>query len=62
MTARMIDRCEYCGDDLGESVEKWAGEPVTCGKHECERWVREELEAEREEAHYQLDRAMGWDR
>jgi hypothetical protein len=52
----------YCG---------WCGEPVdaaawerfpTCGARECERAAREEEIGEREEAHGQLDRDMGWDR
>lgn len=59
--SRMINRCEYCGDDLGGPVEKWPGEPVTCGKHECERWAYEEIQAACDEAHDQLDR-MGWNR
>ena len=55
-----LTQCEFCGDDLGGAVEKWPGEPVTCGKRECERWVWEEMQRIREEAHEQLDRDMGW--
>jgi hypothetical protein len=55
-----IHNCEYCGDDLGCEIEKWPGEPITCGKRECERWAREEALAERDEAHDRLDRDMGW--
>lgn len=54
-------QCEYCGDDLGGSVDKYHGEPVTCGKRECARWAYEETQIAREEAHENLDRMMGWD-
>ena len=57
---RKISECEYCGDDIGGEVEKWPGEPVTCGKRECDRWARDEIMGAREEAHEQLDRDMGW--
>ncbi len=55
-----LTQCEYCGDDLGYEVERVHGEPAVCGKRECERWVWEEAQAEREEAHERLDRDMGW--
>ncbi len=55
-----ISQCEYCGDDLDGEVDKLPGEIVTCGKRECERWVRDEQQAERDEAHAQLDRDRGW--
>lgn len=55
-----VSHCENCGDDIGQDVEKWPGEFVTCGKPQCDRVAREEYQAQREEAHEQLDRDMGW--
>lgn len=60
--ARRISQCEYCGEDLGGSVDKYPDELVTCGARECERWARDEMLAARDEAHEQLDRDMGFDR
>jgi len=58
---RKVSQCEYCGEDLGGPVEKWSQmDLITCGKRECERWARDEEAAERDEAHEQLDRNMGW--
>ncbi len=57
---RKISQCERCGDNLGSAVEKWPGEMVTCGKHECEREARADERARREEAHEQLDRDLGY--
>jgi hypothetical protein len=54
-------QCEYCGDDLGGFVDKRYGEPVTCGKRECERWAYEDTRIDREDAHERLDRMRGWD-
>ena len=53
--------CDYCGDTI-DVRERYGNELVTCGKRECERWARNQEMAEREEAHEQLDRDMGWDR
>lgn len=58
--ARKVSHCEYCGDALGRDVEKWPGEIVTCGKRECVRYERDCHQQEREEAHEQLDRDMGY--
>ncbi len=55
-----ISHCEFCGDDLGEEIDKRHGETITCGKLACERRLREEQQADREEAHEQLDRDRGW--
>jgi hypothetical protein len=53
--------CWYCGASLGE-IEDSHYEPTdTCGKRECERAANDEARAQREEAHRQLDRDMGWD-
>lgn len=57
---RKIHNCEYCGEDLGCDVDKWPGEMVTCGKQECQRAERDFYQEQREEAHEQLDRDMGY--
>lgn len=36
-----VSHCEYCGEDLGREVERWAGEIVVCGKPECTRYERD---------------------
>lgn len=50
--------CAYCGDEMGCYDDYHRDD--TCGRQECERWAREELQAEREDAHEELDRDMGW--
>jgi len=53
--------CDYCGEYLGGPVEKYdSSDLITCGKQECERWARDELRAQREEAHRQLDEDLGY--
>ena len=51
--------CAYCGKDMGP-YDKYACAGDTCGERECERWARDNVYAEREEAHERLDRDMGW--
>lgn len=51
--------CAYCGEDMGEWT-RFSDRNDTCGAQECERWACDEAIAEREEAHEQLDRDMGW--
>lgn len=58
--ARKVTQCEYCGDDLGHEVEKWPGDFIVCGKRECVRAERDHYAGQREEAHEQLDRDMGY--
>lgn len=56
-----VAHCEYCGDDLGDKVERYHGDPpVTCGKQDCERWARDCMAEQREDAHRDLDDRMGW--
>jgi hypothetical protein len=50
--------CFWCGDALSKFDAY--GELLTCGKSECERGARDQQQAERDEAHEQLDRDMGW--
>jgi hypothetical protein len=56
-----VQHCEYCGEDLGGKVDRYNGDPpVTCGKQECERWARDCMAEQREDAHRDLDDRMGW--
>jgi hypothetical protein len=50
--------CFNCGEELGFST--WSDPLDTCGKPECDREARDAMQAERDEAHEQLDRDMGW--
>lgn len=46
-----VQHCEYCGKELGEFA--WSRRldgPLTCGGRECEREVRHEEQAERDDA------------
>lgn len=51
--------CWNCGADMGP-WDKFSDRRDTCGNLECERESRNAYEAERFEAHEQLDRDMGW--
>ncbi len=52
--------CFYCGAELGMSAYY---EPLdTCGKLECDRAARDAAQEERDVAHEQLYRDMGWGR
>lgn len=50
--------CFNCGEPIGEST--YADPYDTCGKTECYRAVNDAIDAERAEAHEQLDRERGW--
>jgi hypothetical protein len=50
--------CFNCGEDIGIYADYERTD--TCGKQECEREARDMLRQERDEAHEQLDRDMGW--
>jgi len=50
--------CFNCGAELGRYREH---DPLdTCGKAECNREAQNAVEAERYEAHRQLDKDRGW--
>lgn len=51
--------CFNCGEDIGEK-DRFSDPLDTCGRPECNREARNAFEAERAEAHEQLDRDMGW--
>jgi hypothetical protein len=56
--APKMRHCFNCGEELGFYAD-W--EPLdSCGRPECEREARSAREAERSEAHEQLDRDRGW--
>lgn len=52
--------CAYCGESLGFYVQYSSRGRDTCGKPECDRWARDEAQAEREEAHRRLDEDLGY--
>lgn len=58
---RAMRYCFYCGEELGV-YDDFGERYETCGKRECERAARDSQAQEREEAHEQLDREMGYDR
>lgn len=53
--------CYNCGANMGFIEDRHYDRRDTCGTMECEQRYREDERAEREEAHEQLDRNMGWD-
>ena len=58
--AKKMRHCFNCGEELG--VLDWYDRWDHCGKQECAREARDGMRAEREEAHEQLDRDLGYDR
>jgi hypothetical protein len=55
-----LQHCFYCGKEVGV-FKSWPGELVDCGARECAREAAAAYRQEREEAHDNLDRQMGWD-
>jgi len=55
-----IRHCPYCGDDMGFVLDRNHDRRDPCGKPECNRECADTYAQEREEAHEQLDRDMGW--
>lgn len=50
--------CFFCGEELGRYRDY---DPLdNCGKSECQREARDAARQERNDAHEQLDREMGW--
>ena len=58
MNEAKMQYCDYCGDEIGVG-HRYYRDRQTCGKGECERWARDEEQAERDQAHEELDRNMG---
>jgi len=52
--------CWNCGKSLGVIQNRYYDRTDTCGARECERELRDQLRAKREEAHRELDERMGW--
>ena len=52
--------CWNCGEDMGFIENRYYDKHDTCGKLECQREERNAYAAEREEAHEQLDRDLGY--
>ena len=52
--------CWVCGVSLGVVENRYYDRSDTCGSRECAREARDAAIAERDEAHEQLDRDMGW--
>lgn len=51
--------CFYCGTDIGPK-DRFSEALDDCGAQECQRAARDAYAQEREEAHEQLDRDMGY--
>ena len=58
---KRMRHCFWCGVELGVYDDIDSDPLDTCGKIECEREARNEARREREEAHEQLDRDLGWE-
>lgn len=55
-----LRHCWNCGADMGVIEDRYYDRSDTCGAAECAREARDQARAERDEAHEQLDRDMGW--
>jgi hypothetical protein len=51
--------CWNCGQSMGWIANYAYERTDTCGARECEREARDQEQAERDDAHDQLDRDMG---
>lgn len=61
MSKEQMKYCAYCGAEIGmASRATGLNDPESCGQRECDREVNAMYRAEREEAHEQLDRDMGY--
>lgn len=57
---KKMRHCFNCGAELGVYADY---DPLdTCGANECEREARIAVSQQRDEAHEQLDRDLGWGR
>ncbi len=53
MTTRM-QYCDYCGEELGV-YEGFSREPKSCGKRECERYLRDTIAEEEDRVRNRAD-------
>ena len=60
MAQPKIHYCFNCGDELGRFGTGYSYRFEACGKAECQRAERDAYQQEREEAHEQLDRDLGY--
>lgn len=60
MSKEKMKHCAYCGEEIGLCSPAYFRDPEACGKRECQREVAAMYREEREEAHEQLDRDMGY--
>lgn len=49
MAQKRMQHCFWCGEELGVGVHYHGDEPECCGKPECQRELRDELRAQRDE-------------
>lgn len=61
MSDEKMRYCFNCGDELGVYKSCHYDRMDDCGKNECSRAARDYFEEERESAHEQLDRDLGYD-
>ena len=61
MTTAKMRFCCYCGAEIGVLESRFYDRSDTCGAQECERYMRDCVAEEREEAHRELDRNNDWD-
>jgi hypothetical protein len=55
-----IRHCWNCGADMGFIENRYYDRTDVCGSRECNRAAQDAFRQERDEAHEQLDRDMGW--
>lgn len=55
-----VRHCWNCGEDMGFIENRYYDRMDVCGSKDCNRAARDASREEREEAHEQLDRDMGW--
>ncbi len=49
--------CVYCGEWTGDHVQ----DPYeSCGARKCERFIRDEIEAEKDRAHEEVEERFRW--
>lgn len=58
---KKMRHCFYCGDEIGVYADNHYDPLDTCGKQECNREASAAARQERDDAHEQLDRDLGWD-
>ena len=60
MSKEKMKHCAYCGAEIGMAGPMYFRDPESCGKAECSREVSAMYREEREAAHEQLDRDLGY--